>query len=79
MLEFFEPNVVDGELVPAKTWEAIQHLDKNDWTEATVLFASQFEETCKAKARFDGHEIDVVAGLRPTEHGEYLVGGEFFG
>ena len=79
MLKLFEPKVVDGELVPPKTWEAIQHLGENDWTEAMVLFACQFEETSEAKTRLDGHEIDVVAGLRPTEHGEYLVGGEFFG
>ena len=79
MLELFEPNVVDWELVPPKTWEAIQHLGEYDWAEATVFLASQFEETCKAKARLDGHEIDVVPGLRPAEHGEHLVGGEFFG
>ena len=50
MLELFEPNVVDGELVPPQAWEAIQHLGEYDCTEATVLLASQFEETCKAEA-----------------------------
>ncbi len=79
MLELFEPNVVDGELVPPKAWEAIQHLGEYDRAEATVLLACQFEETHKAKTRLDGHQIDVVAGLRPPEHGKHLVGGEFFG
>ncbi len=79
MLEFLEPNIVDWELVPPKTWKAIQHLGEDDRAEATVLLASQFEETGEAKARLDRHEIDVVAGLRPAKHGEHLVGSEFLG
>jgi len=71
MLELFELHVVDRELIPSKTWEAIQHLGEDDWAETSVLLASQFEEARKAKARLDGHEIDVVAGLRPAEHGEH--------
>jgi hypothetical protein len=79
MLEFLKPNIVDWELVPPKAWEAIQHFGEDDRAEATVLLASQFEETGKPKARLDGHEIDVVAGLCPAEYGEHLVSGELFG
>ncbi len=79
MLELFELNVVDGELVPPKAWEAIQHLGEYDWAEATVFLAGQLKQTGKAKARLDVHEVDEIAGLRPAEHGEHLVGREFFG
>ena len=78
-LQLFELNVVDRELIPTKTWKAIQHFGENTRTEAAVFFVCQFEEPGKTKARLDGHEIDVIARLSPAKHGEHLVGGELLG
>jgi hypothetical protein len=77
--QIFELHVVERELISTKTWKAIQHLGENNRIEAAVLLSCEFEEARKAKARLDGHEIDVVARLSSAEYREHLVGSELLG
>ena len=72
MLERFELHVVDRKLIRRRREKRSNISVKSTGPEPR-------SQARKAIARLDRHEIDVVAGLRPAEHGEYLVGGELFG
>jgi hypothetical protein len=65
--------IVQLKFVAAQASELVEHVCKDRGEEAAILFGRKCAKSIQAVAWLDGHQVDEVSRLRPSEHREHLV------